>query len=207
MFDSSGGNIPAGAQNILLPTDGKWAANNTAVRAKFPHAAYQSYSAVGQVPGQWIDVEPGCVWPPQAAVDLYHRWVGNGITCGFYCSVDVRPQIQALLAAGDHPEWFEADPTQNPHIRAGDAETQWGWFGSYDETEIPAKPAPPAPGPTTEDLMRIFDTEGQPTMWWDGSKLVEIQTPAQLSYVRDQLGVDYKQLDAAAYTFVVASLS
>lgn len=148
MFDSAGGDFPAGATQILLPSDGRYAANNAAVKAKFPDAAYQTYSADGTVPANWIDVETGCVWPPAAAVSLWHSWKANGITRGFYCAKSTRPQLEALLQPGDNPEWFEADPTNNPHILAGDAETQWGWFGNFDETETPDQPAPavrPAP--------------------------------------------------------------
>lgn len=182
MFDSAGGNIPAGATQILLPTDGIYSAKNAQVKARFPNATYQTYTALGQVPAEWIDTEPGCVWPVSASVALWHRWKGNGITKGFYCSTGVRPQIQALLVAGETPEWFEADPTMNPHIRAGDTETQWGFYGSYDETETPDAPAPvvtpkPAPiGPQTavnypgENMTELelnVDTDAHGNGWTD----------------------------------------
>lgn len=145
MFDSAAGNIPAGAQLILLPTDGQYARTATTLRALFPDAGFQTYSAVGEVPAEWIDVEPGCVWPPLAAVNLWRSWRRAGLTRGFYCSTSTRPTIEALLGPGETPEWFEADPTGIPHVRAGDAQTQWGWFGSYDETELAPDPTPPAP--------------------------------------------------------------
>lgn len=155
MFDSATGNIPADATCILLPSDGTYSKNNAAVRSKFPNATYQTYSAVGQVVAEWIDTEPGCVWPVQAAVDLWHRWKTQGCR-GFYCSTSTRPQLEALLSADDHPEWFEADPTQNPHVRAGDAETQWGWFGSYDASEVPGPPPLPTPHPFKEETMQAL---------------------------------------------------
>jgi hypothetical protein len=149
MFDSAGGNFPPGAQTILLPSDGAYAKGNPAVQARFPHAEYQYYTAVGQNPARWIDVEPGCVWPPQQAVDLFHRWAGNGVTEGFYCAKSTKPALEQLLAPADRPEWFEADPTNVPHVLPGDTETQWGWFGGFDESEIAAAPlikhGPPPP--------------------------------------------------------------
>lgn len=151
MFDSATGQIPAGATIILLPSDGVYSANNASVKAKFPNATYQTYTAVGRTPAQWIDTEPGCVWPPLNAVTLWEQWKTNGVTVGFYCSTSTRPLIQDLLSMYDHPEWFEADPTGTPHVKAGDAQTQWGWFGSYDETLIAAVPVKPSPPPITPE--------------------------------------------------------
>jgi hypothetical protein len=164
MFDSAGGDIPAGAQVILLPSDGRYAAGNAAVAARFPHATYQTYSALGQVPAEWIDVEPGCVWPPAAAVALWRSWDGNGVTRGFYCARSTRTVLAGILAPADHPEWFEADPTGVPHVLAGDAETQWGWFGGFDESELAAAPVivhgpVPVPAPASNgDIMILRDT-------------------------------------------------
>lgn len=131
MFDSASGSFPAGATDILLPSDGTYAAHNAAIKARFPNATFHYYSAIGSVFAPWIDVEPGCVWPEQSAVDKWRQWHNQG----FYCAKSTKPLIQALLRPGENPEWFEADPNGIDHVLNGDVATQFKWAGLYDVTE------------------------------------------------------------------------
>lgn len=66
-------------------------------------------------------------------------------------------------------------------------------------------PAPPAPPINLEGSdMVIIACEGKPTYWWTGAKRVQILTPAQLSAVRDGLGVPLKELDAEQFDLAAA---
>ena len=147
--------IPADATELLAYTDGLYA-NVDKMRARFPNARIHTISAVGQVVGEWIDVEQGCVWPPNAAVDLWHAWRSKGCR-GFYCSISLQPTIRGLLAPGDDPEWFDANYTGVDHVDPGDVATQYADPGPYDISETtPAfegqPPAPTAPPPAPIQL-------------------------------------------------------
>jgi hypothetical protein len=144
MYDSAGGNIPADAQYILVPTDGTYAAGVPAIKARFPNATYQTYSCDGQVPAEWVDCEPGCVWPPEAAVATFKAWQGNGITKGFYSTLATQTAIKQYFSQyaidANTVEWFDADWTNQPHIDIGNTETQFEDVNqSYDISEIPVE--------------------------------------------------------------------
>lgn len=147
---------PADCQYGLVYTDGRYA-NLTAAKARFPAATFQTISAVGLVVADWIDCEPGCVWPPSAAVALYSQWRGRGCR-GIYMAVTHKAEVKtACQVAGVTPELFGADWTNEPHINGDEAQTQFQNTPAYDVTAIPAPVAPPpvtpAPTPsgTTED--------------------------------------------------------
>lgn len=153
MYDSATDQIPAGATDILVYTDGIYA-NATILGERFPHATLHTISAVGKVPGRWIDVEPGCVWPPAAAVALQAEWAPQGCK-GFYCNRFTQP----LLVAAGAPvgvEWFLADPTGVEHVIPGTVATQWGWFSTYDVSLLEVNPyiphPKPAPLPQTQEI-------------------------------------------------------
>lgn len=142
--------IPADATEVLAYTDGEYA-NVDTLRARFPNARQHTISAVGEVVAEWIDVEAGCVWPPNRAVDLWHSWRNHGCR-GFYCSLSLQPTIRALLAPGDSPEWFDANYTGVAHVDQGDEATQYADPGPYDVSETtpafegqPSLPTPPPP--------------------------------------------------------------
>ena len=128
--------IPATATEILAYTDGLYA-NETAVRARFPNAVIHTISAVGQVVAEWIDVEPGCVWPVQAAADLYKVWRLQGCK-GYYASLNT---MQALKEAhqtanpGVTAEYFDANDTGIIHVDPGYVATQDESTGGYDITD------------------------------------------------------------------------
>lgn len=191
MFDSATDQIPAGATDILVYTDGRYA-NATVLHQRFPNATLHTISAVGQVAGRWIDVEQGCVWPPATAVDRYLAWRVQGCK-GFYCSKSTKPLLVAELGLrGISPnsvEWFEADPTGVKHVIAGDVATQWGWFGSYDEStltepppnggkRVPSNPLPQGvkvvaasgawASPTRYDVVMVGSDGNCYHKWWDG---------------------------------------
>lgn len=134
--------IPADATEVLAYTDGRYA-NVQALKTRFPNARLHTISAVGQVVAEWIDVEEGCVWPPNQAVDLWHAWRNKGCK-GFYCSISLQPTIRGLLAPGDNPAWFDANYTGVDHVDPGDEATQYADPGPYDISET----TPAFEGPT-----------------------------------------------------------
>ena len=153
MYDAAGGGIPADATEILIPTDGSYAAVGARLRQEFPSARFHTYSALGRVFAEWIDVETGCVWPPAAAVAIWRAWRNQGCK-GFYGARSTRTSLQTLLTADELSivEWFEADPTGLAHILPGDVATQYLWAPSYDASETtPAfeAPAGASPAPVT----------------------------------------------------------
>lgn len=138
---------PADVTHGLVYTDGHFA-NEAQARARFPNATFQTISAVGQAPAQWIDCEPGAVWPPVTAVALYKRWRFQGCR-GIYCNQANKPAVlQAARQAGAGPEIFGADWTGVPHINLGESQTQYLSTPGFDITAIPAATSPaPAPLP------------------------------------------------------------
>ena len=136
---------PAGAKYGLVYTDGRFA-NMQAVKNRFPGIILQTISAVGTGPAMWVDCEPGCVWPPAAAVATYERWRSQGCR-GIYCTQAVKPFVRATAAARNStPESFGADWTGVPHINPDEAQPQYLNTPGDDVSSIPA-PAPPAPEP------------------------------------------------------------
>lgn len=198
---------PADVTHGLVYTDGHFA-NEAQARARFPNATFQTISAVGQAPAQWIDCEPGAVWPPVTAVALYKRWRLQGCR-GIYCNQASKPAVQqAARQAGAGPEIFGADWTGVPHINPGESQTQYLSTPGFDITAIPAAtspapaPLPPAvPAPVKEGIMFVCVTTGpasgppQPVLqpgehhliYANGSRYV-IETPADLGALVARLG-------------------
>jgi hypothetical protein len=141
---------PANTQWGLVYTDGNFA-NAVAARARFPNARFQTISAIGVVPAEWVDCEPGCVYPPPRAVFLYKTWKPQGCR-GVYFQESIRADVAAAARnLGAAPELFGADWTGIPHIDPGEAETQFVNTPGFDESLIPGPVAPapsPVPGPT-----------------------------------------------------------
>lgn len=198
---------PADVTHGLVYTDGHFA-NETAARARFPNATFQTISAVGQGLAQWIDCEPGCVWPPPVAVALYKRWRFQGCR-GIYCSQANKPAVLAAARqAGAGPEIFGADWTGVPHVNPGESQTQYLNTPGFDVTAIPAatSPAPapvppPVPAPVKGGTMFVCVTiapaSGPPQpvlqpgqhhlIYANGSRYV-IESPADLSALVARLG-------------------
>lgn len=136
---------PGQAKYGLVYTDGRFANRQAAIN-RFPGITLQTISAVGTGPAMWVDCEPGCVWPPAAAVATYVRWRSQGCR-GIYCNQSIKPEIRReALAAKVSPEIFGSDPTGIRHINPDESQTQWLFGPGYDVSAIPA-PAPPAPEP------------------------------------------------------------
>lgn len=182
--------IPADADDLLAYTDGLYA-NAAALKARFPNATLHTISAVGVTPAEWIDCEPGCVWPPTNASALWRRWKNRGV----YCNKNTWTMVKDAFWPGENPEFFIADPTGIAHVVAGSVETQYLFAGGYDESTgvddnpvpTPPNPAPtPVPGPfvpnpipepsthTSEDEVYIFACEGQPTWLVAGGVVVQV---------------------------------
>jgi hypothetical protein len=156
------GRWPPNVEWGLVYTDGKFA-NVVAARARFPQARFQTISAVGQVPADWVDCEPGCVFPPLRAVGVYRAWRPDGCR-GVYFPESLRPQVVAAARTlGVAPQLFGADWTNVPHIDPGEAETQFVSTPGFDVSSIPgpvtSAPSPvPVPIPPTpkEAYMRVI---------------------------------------------------
>lgn len=132
--------IPNTAAELLVYTDGDFA-NEAAMRARFPNAVIHTISTAGHVVAEWIDVEPGAVWPNQAAADLFRVWRTQGCR-GYYTSLANEQALREAHAAanpGVTAEWFDADWTNTPHVDPGNVATQYadppGSGGSYDVSD------------------------------------------------------------------------
>lgn len=139
MYDSINvANIPAGATDILAYTDGAYA-NEAAIRARFPNATIHTISAMGQVFAQWVDCEPGAVWPPSAAAAVVQAWQARGCK-GIYASLNnmqaCQEAVNALHLTG--VEYFDANYTNVEHVDPGYVATQYADPGPYDETDTTA---------------------------------------------------------------------
>lgn len=191
---------PAQARYGLVYTDGRFA-NRQAALTRFPGIVLQTISAVGRSPATWIDCEPGCVWPPAAAVTLYAKWAGWGCR-GIYCTQATKPHVRAAAAAqGKAPEIFGADWTGVPHINPDEAQTQYKNTPGYDVSSIPAPVAPapspgpaPTPSPGKADSMRVVVATspsvqppqpkvatGEHYLLWDTAYRYIIEDPADLA--------------------------
>lgn len=133
--------IPADATEILIYTDGQYAETAAEVKARWPNATYHTISPMGQVLAQWIDVEPGAVWPNQAAASLFHVWGRQGCK-GYYSSLN---NMQALKEAhqaenpGMSAEYFDANYTGVEHVDPGYVATQYTDPGPYDISDTTAQ--------------------------------------------------------------------
>jgi hypothetical protein len=214
MYDSAGGHIPPGATDILVYSDGDYAAVGVKLRAEFPNATFHTISVKGEVVAQWIDVEPGCVWPISTAAWLWSAWMNRGCQ-GFYVAKSNQPALEAVVGpAGGSPEYFDANWTNVAHVDAGDVATQYESTPYYDiSLTTPAfenQPTVPAPPPVTalsgaEMFILTTTTPGQITWYWSGSALIQLGTPAQVAAV-EACGVPVKDLPLAQYQAVVGLL-
>ena len=198
---------PADCTHGLVYTDGQFR-NGAAAAQRFPKAVFQTISAVGAGLAHWVDCEPGCVWPPLAAVALYKRWRPQGCR-GIYCTQGTKPEVMSLShRSGVHPEIFGADWTGVPHVVPGESQTQYLSTPGFDITAIPAatSPAPapvppPVPAPVKGGIMFVCVTTGpasgppQPVLqpgehhliYANGTRYV-IETPADLGALVARLG-------------------
>lgn len=155
---------PAGVTEGLVYTDGSYA-NETAAKARFPNAQFQTISAAGQIPAMWIDCEPGCVWPPNQAADLFRAWQPQGCK-GIYCEESEKAGVlQACLSIGVTPQIFGADWTGVEHIVPGEAETQFESTASYDVSAIPdpAVTTTTTDPPVSSEVEMLFSVASGPT--------------------------------------------
>lgn len=198
---------PSGVQYGLVYTDGRYA-NMAAARARFPGIQLQTISALGQVPADWVDCEPGCVWPVAQALSVYQAWRARGCR-GIYCQQSVKAQVrQAAARLGLHPEIFGADWTNVPHINPDEAQTQFQNTPGYDVTAIPVPVAPapppgpaPIPQPVKAGGMRVVVaitpstsppqkqvTVGDHYLLFDNGQMYIIETPADVQSLIGALG-------------------
>lgn len=148
---------PDGVTEGLVYTDGRYA-NEAAAKARFPDATFQTVSATGQAAAMWIDCEPGCVWPPSAAAELFRSWQSKGCR-GIYCNQSaMNGVLSACQAIGVTPEIFDANWTGTEHIDPGAAETQFESTPGYDVSAIPdpATVTSSPPPPHRRDLPMDF---------------------------------------------------
>lgn len=213
LFDAvTPGNIPATATEVAGYVDGKykWSAADWA-RFTLATVRWRITAIPMNTDADVCDCENGDYSPTQAAM-----WAKAVIQLGrrpiIYCSESIWNQVQWQLSllgiSGAAVDWWIAAYNNSPTLVPGipnEVAHQFEDAGPYDESVVTGGPSTIPPVALEDDPMRIFDTAGQPTYWWTGTNLVGPITVAELGYVRDELGVEYKELSAAAYAFAVAS--
>jgi len=112
MFDSDNETYPDGVEIIAAYVDGaRTGRNYERARQKHPGARIWRISAIGEADGDVIDIEPGCVWPPENAIDWINRQRDQGRNPAFYCNTSTLARcLRAFAAAGiATPPWWRAD--------------------------------------------------------------------------------------------------
>lgn len=150
MYDSTRpAAIPTNAEMVAGYVDGiyRWRPEDW---ARFPRAVKVEISAIGTDRGTVVDVEQGCVWPPENAVPWVQRARARGVDPTVYCN------------------WMnDLGPTRAAFDRAGVAQPHY-WVAKYDGiAEIPKgtvgkqyrAPEGPtwAPAPGHYDMSAIAD--------------------------------------------------
>jgi hypothetical protein len=101
--------------------------NYDQLRARFPDALIVKISAVGAVDGDVIDIEPGNVWPPSAAVPWIIRQRARGGDPSYYCNTSTRRDCLAAFAAAGiaEPHWWRADYNNVRELEMGEVAHQF----------------------------------------------------------------------------------
>lgn len=90
-------------------TDGLYS-NEAAVRAAHPGKQVVRISAIGRADADVIDIEPSCVWPPEAA----KPWLDAHPDASIYCGLANLARVVAALGSG-YPIWT-AHYTNKAHL-------------------------------------------------------------------------------------------
>jgi peptidoglycan hydrolase-like protein with peptidoglycan-binding domain len=163
MFDSDNETYPSDVQIIAAYVDGSRTGHNFArAHAAHPGAQFWLISAVGDVDGDVIDIEPGNVWPPSNAVDWIKRQRARGADPAFYCNTSTLNQcLQAFADAGiETPHWWRADYNGVQDLEMGEIAHQYAdplltgshWDASVIDDDMPGLSAgsgTPARGTTS----------------------------------------------------------
>jgi hypothetical protein len=110
MYDSTNpADIPADAQLVGFYVDGIYAV--APPRARFPNAVLVPISAVGTNAGLVGDVEPGCIWPLEAAVPWVQARRAAGADPSLYVNQKDWPTLRRIIqgAAIVEPHYWVAD--------------------------------------------------------------------------------------------------
>lgn len=176
MYDSTRpAAIPTSAEMVAGYVDGiyRWRPEDW---ARFPRAVKVEISAIGTDRGTVVDVEQGCVWPPENAVPWVQRARARGVDPTVYCN------------------WMnDLGPTRAAFDRAGVAQPHY-WVAKYDGiAEIPKgtvgkqyrAPEGPtwAPAPGHYDMSAIAD-------YWpgvDGAEDMAGLTPEEHAWLEDSM--------------------
>lgn len=137
LHDSAAGTWGTGANALLVPIDGNYAGT-------FPDAQKTGlwvvqYTVNGQVGVPVIDVEPGCVWPPSAAVPWVLAELGANRRPTIYGAAWTLQTMSAELAphglaiGTDHRvDGFLAAPDGVREVPFPYVAKQYYWGATYD---------------------------------------------------------------------------
>lgn len=162
MYDSTRPSaIPADAEMVAGYVDGiyRWKPEDW---ARFPNAVKVEISAIGTDRGTVVDVETGCVWPPENAVPWVQRARARGVDPTVYCN------------------WLnDLGPTRAAFDRAGVTQPHY-WVAKYDGiAEIPkgtvGKQYRAPEGPTWAPAPGHYDMSAMADYWpgVDGAEMSE----------------------------------
>lgn len=162
MYDSvAPAAIPRDAQMVAGYVDGRYAWSKEDW-GRFPNATKVTISAIGTALAHVVDVEVGCVWPPERAVPWVRRARAAGIDPTVYVNErnDWGPTKRAFDAAGEpHPHWWVANyDNRAGYLPPGAVARQYAneplAGGHYDLSTV----ADYWPGVDEEDDVRLDDT-------------------------------------------------
>lgn len=173
--------LPDGGDWYAGYTDGMYA-NMSELAARFPDKPLVDISPLGRIPASVVDVEPGCVWPVQAAVQRVMEFRAQGLDPDVYVSAaNMWDLYNEFAAMGYRQPGYWTAHYAGPHIcqypmcNVGGVAfripvqpiaTQHGGDvpGHYDITLSTQIPGKRSISPDSGNAVPITKAEGEPVM-------------------------------------------
>lgn len=184
MYDSTRpDDIPRDAEMVAYYVDGRYAWPQAWIDL-FPASVKVSISAVGTRTAHVGDVEVGCIWPPENAVDWVLRARLDGYDPTIYVNErnDWEPTRRAFLAADvPEPHWWVANYDGSPSIPAGAVAKQFAHppmlENRHYDLSVVADYWPGVDNPGEDSLMASFTDEQRDVVVAAARKIVAEYDP------------------------------